>query len=75
MQSMGDAVHTSRMVIIRIVLYKDCFDVYVTNAGDIMIRHVLNRKDVSGQVRRIHASSAETPTMVPQPIPLSQPFY
>ncbi len=40
MQSMGDAVHTSIMVIIRFVLYKDCFDVYVTNAGDIMIRIV-----------------------------------
>ncbi len=36
--SMGDAVHPFRMTIIRIVLYKDCFDVYVTNAWDITIR-------------------------------------
>ncbi len=32
------------------------FDVYGTNAGDIMIRIVLNRRDVSGQDREIHAS-------------------
>ncbi len=38
--SMRDAFHPSRMVIIRIVLYMDCFDVYVTNSGDIMIRIV-----------------------------------
>ncbi len=43
MQSMGDAVHSSRMMIIRIVLYKDCFDVCITNAGDIMNRIVSNR--------------------------------
>jgi hypothetical protein len=75
MQSMGDAIHPSRMMIMRIVLYKNRFNVYVTNSGEIMINIVLNRTDVSGQDRRIHASSAETPTMVPQPIPLSQPFY
>ncbi len=44
------------MMIIRIVLYKDRFDVYGTNAGDIMIRTVLNRRDVSGQDHQIHAS-------------------
>jgi hypothetical protein len=37
-------------------LYKDHFDVYVTNAADITIRIVLNRRDVFGQDRRIHAS-------------------
>ncbi len=37
----------------RIVFYKD-FDVYVTNAMDITIRIVLNRRDVSGQDRRMH---------------------
>jgi hypothetical protein len=41
------------MMITRIVLYKDRFDVYVTNAGDIMIRIVLNRRDVSGQDLRM----------------------
>jgi len=39
----GDAVHPSRMMI-RIVLYKDDFDVHVTNAGEITIRIVLNRR-------------------------------
>jgi hypothetical protein len=53
---MQDAVHHSRMIIIRIVLYTDRFDEYVTNAGDIMIRFVLNRRDVSGQDHHIHAS-------------------
>jgi hypothetical protein len=53
---MEDAVHHSRMIIIRIVLYTDRFDVYGTNAGDITIRTVLNRRDVSGQDRQIHAS-------------------
>jgi hypothetical protein len=67
MQSMGDTVHTSRMMIIRIVLYKVSFEVYVANAGNIIIRIVSNRKEVSGQDRRIHASSAETSTMVPNP--------
>jgi hypothetical protein len=57
MRSMRDAVHPSRMVIIRIVLYKDHFDVYVTNAGDITIRSVLNRRDISGEDHRIHASN------------------
>ncbi len=37
-------------------LYKDCFDGYVTNTGDIMIRIVLFRGDVSGQDHRIHAN-------------------
>ncbi len=41
------------MMINRIVLYKDRFDVYVTNSGDIMIRIVLNRRDVSGQDLRV----------------------
>ncbi len=45
------------MKIIGIVLYKDRFDVCVTNARDITIRIVLNRRDVSGQDRRIHAST------------------
>ncbi len=40
----------------KIILYKDCLDLYATNAGDIMIRIVLNRRDVSGHVCRIHAS-------------------
>jgi hypothetical protein len=43
------------MMIIRIALYKDRFDVYVTNAGDIMIRIVLNRREFSGQDRLLHA--------------------
>jgi hypothetical protein len=30
-------------------LYKDRFDGYVTNTEDIMIRIVLNRRDVSGR--------------------------
>ncbi len=51
MRSMCDAVHPFRMMIIRIVLYKDHFDVYVTNVADITIRIVLNRRDVSGQDR------------------------
>ncbi len=50
---MGDAVHTSRMMIIRIVLYKVSFDVYVTNAGDIMINIVLNRTDVEYMHRQL----------------------
>ncbi len=45
------------MKIIRIVLYEDRFDVCLTNAGDITIRIVLNRRDVSGQGHRIHAST------------------
>jgi hypothetical protein len=45
---MCDAVHPSRMVIIRIVLYKNHFDVFVTSAGNITVRIVLNRRDVSG---------------------------
>jgi hypothetical protein len=36
------------MMIIRIVLYKDHFDVYATSPGDITVRTVLNRRDVSG---------------------------
>ncbi len=57
--SMEDAVHHSRMIIIRIVLYTDRFDVYGTNAGDIMIRTVLNRRDVSGQdVKYMHPLEA-----------------
>jgi hypothetical protein len=44
------------MIIIRIVLYTDRFDEYVTNAGDITSRIVINRRDVSGQDRQIHAS-------------------
>jgi hypothetical protein len=44
------------MMTIRIVLYKDRFDVYGTNAGAITIRTVLNRRDVSGQDREIRAS-------------------
>ncbi len=39
---MRDAVHPSGMIMSRIFLYKDRFDVYVTNAGDIVIRIVLN---------------------------------
>ncbi len=50
-QSMRDAVHPSRMKIIRIVLYKDRFDVNVTTARDFTIKIVLNRKD-----HRLHAS-------------------
>ncbi len=46
-----------RSIKIRIVLYKAHFGVYVTNAGDISIRIVLNRSDVSGQDRREHASN------------------
>ncbi len=53
---MRDAVHPSKMMIISFLLYKARFDVYLTNAGDITIRIVLNRRDVSGQDRRIHAS-------------------
>jgi hypothetical protein len=52
MRSMLDAFHPSRVIITRIVFHKDCFAVYVTNAGDITIRIVLNRResrDVSGQ--------------------------
>ncbi len=50
--AMCDAVHSSTMMmIIRIVLYKYHFDVYVTNAADITIRIVLNRRNVSGQDR------------------------
>jgi hypothetical protein len=56
---MHDAVHPSRMMIIRIVLYKARFAVYITNAGDITIRIVLNRRDVSVQDRRIHASHVQ----------------
>ncbi len=56
-RSMCGTFHYSRMMIIRIVLYKDHFDVYVTNTGDITIRIVLNRRDVSGQDRQIHASN------------------
>ncbi len=41
------------MILIKIVLYKDRFDVYFTNSGDIMIRIVLNRRDVSGQDLRV----------------------
>ncbi len=44
-------------MIIGIVLYKDRFDGYVTNARDIRIRIVLNRRDVSGQDRQIYAST------------------
>ncbi len=51
LQSMNDAVYPSRMMIIRIVLYKDRFDVYVRNARDFTIKIVLNRKD-----HRLHAS-------------------
>ncbi len=55
--SMDDFVgHPSKMMIISFLLYKVRFDVYITNAGDITIRIVLNRRDVSGQDRRIHAS-------------------
>jgi hypothetical protein len=54
--SMRDAVHPSRIMIIRIVFYKDRFDVYVTNAGNIAIMIVLNRRDVSGQDLRKDAS-------------------
>jgi hypothetical protein len=53
---MSDAVHPSRMIIIRIVLYKDRFDVYITNARYTTIRIALNRWDVSGQDRWRHAS-------------------
>ncbi len=56
MWSMHDAAHPSRMMMIRIVLYKGCFNVYVTNTADITIRIVLYRMDVSGQDCRIHAS-------------------
>jgi hypothetical protein len=42
MRSMGGPFHSSRMMTIRIVLYKDRVDVYVTNTGDITIRIVLN---------------------------------
>jgi hypothetical protein len=64
-RSMRDAVHPSRMMIIRIVLYKDRFDVYVTNAGNITIMIVLNRRDVSGQDLRKDAScSHSVPTIV-----------
>jgi hypothetical protein len=54
--SMRDAVHPSKIMIIRTVLYTVRFDVYLTNAGDITIRIVFNRRDVSGHDRRIHAS-------------------
>jgi hypothetical protein len=56
---MRDAVHPSKMMIISFLLYKVRFDVYLTNAGDITIRIVLNRRDVSGQDRRIQASLRE----------------
>ncbi len=49
----------SRMMIIRIVLYKDRFYVYVINAGDITSRIVLDRRDNSGKERRIHASTSQ----------------
>jgi hypothetical protein len=51
---MRSAVHSSRMII-RIVLYKDHFDVYVTKTGDITIRIVLNSRDVSRQDRGTYA--------------------
>ncbi len=37
-------------------MYKDLFDgySYVTNTGDIMVRVVLNRRDISGQGDQIH---------------------
>jgi hypothetical protein len=54
MRSMRDAVQPYRMMIIRTVLYKDRFDECATNAGDITIRVVLNRMDISWQDRRIH---------------------
>jgi hypothetical protein len=58
--SMRDAVHPSRIMIIRIVFYKDRFDVYVTNAGNIAIR-----MDVSGQDLRKDASCRHSvPTIV-----------
>jgi hypothetical protein len=47
-----------RNVFIRIVLYKHRFDGYVTNTVYIMMRIVLNRREVSGQDQRIHASKA-----------------
>jgi hypothetical protein len=53
-------VHPSRTMIIRIVLYKDRFHVS-TKAGDITIKIVLNRRDVSGQDCQIHASSYLAP--------------
>jgi hypothetical protein len=53
---MRDVVHPSRMMIIRTVLYKDRFDLYVRNTGNITARIVLKRPYVSGQDRRIHAS-------------------
>ncbi len=62
---MRDAVHPSRIMIIRIVLYKDRFDVYVTNAGNIAIMIVLKRRDVSGQDLRTDASCRHSvPTIV-----------
>ncbi len=51
------AVLPSGTMKIGIVLYKDHFDVCATNAGDITIRNVLNRRDVSGRERQIHAST------------------
>ncbi len=56
---MREAVHPSRMMIIRIVFYKARFDVYTTNAGDITIRIVFNRNDVSGQDCPIRASHVQ----------------
>ncbi len=46
LQSMSDAVN----------LVKDRLDLYATNAEDIKIRIVLNRRYVSGQDCRIDAS-------------------
>jgi hypothetical protein len=36
-----------RNVSIRIVLYKDCFDEYVTKTRNMIIRIVINRRNVS----------------------------
>jgi hypothetical protein len=50
MRSMCDAVQPYRTMItmiIKTVLYKDRFDDCATNAGDIALRVVLNRMDVS----------------------------
>jgi hypothetical protein len=53
------AVHPSGTMIIGIVLYKNRFDVCVTNAGDNTIRIVLNRRDVSGRDRQASTYSDE----------------
>jgi hypothetical protein len=57
--SICDAVHPSRMMIIRIVLYKNNFDVYrISQMQRILQSGCLNSRDASGQDHRLHASSS-----------------